>query len=77
VGRHLIFLYDDFSLGNGRRRLPSCYPPHMNLELIIICFLVGSALGWLINRAIKNMQNRRAGKCAGGCGCSDKLKPKN
>ncbi len=49
----------------------------MNLELTIIAFLVGSALGWLINRAVKKFKNQRAGKCAGGCGCGDKLKPKN
>lgn len=49
----------------------------MNLELTIICFLVGSALGWLINRAVQNYKNKRAGKCAGGCGCGDKIKPKN
>ena len=49
----------------------------MNLDLITISFLVGSALGWLINRAVKNFKNQRAGKCAGSCGCNDKLKPKN
>ena len=49
----------------------------MNFDLIIISFLIGSALGWLINRAVKKFKQPRAGKCAGGCGCSDKLKPKN
>jgi len=49
----------------------------MNFELIIISFLVGSALGWLINRAVKKFKNQRAGKCVGGCGCGDKFKPKN
>ena len=77
VGRHFLFLHDNPSLGYGCRGLPKRYPTDMNLELIIIAFLVGSALGWLINRAVKKFKQQRAGKCAGGCGCGDKLKPKN
>lgn len=49
----------------------------MKTDLIITCFIIGVASGWLINRFIKNFKARRAGKCAGGCGCSEKLKPKN
>jgi hypothetical protein len=77
VGRYFLFLHDNLGLGYGRGCLPKRYPTHMNLELIITAFLVGSALGWLINRAIKKFKQQRAGKCAGGCGCGDKLKPKN
>jgi hypothetical protein len=71
VGRYFLFLHDNLGLGYGRGCLPKRYPTHMNLELIITAFLVGSALGWLINRAIKKFKQQRAGKCA------DKLKPKN
>jgi len=47
----------------------------MTMDWLIIGALVGSAVGWLVARAIKTFQARRKGGCSGGCGCAEKIQP--
>lgn len=75
MGRSFIFLYDLLGLGYGRDGLSSRYPSDMNLESLIIFFLVGTAVGWLVKRAVQSFKARQNGGCAGGCNCSTKVRP--
>jgi hypothetical protein len=48
----------------------------MTLESVIVGVVVGLAGGWLVRRWLAAARRRKDGGCAGGCGCSDKVKPK-
>ena len=47
----------------------------MIADTLIIALAVGLALGFLGRLAWRTFSARRAGGCAGGCGCSPKPKP--
>ncbi|MBM3867337.1 MAG: FeoB-associated Cys-rich membrane protein [Verrucomicrobia bacterium] len=76
MGRRLVRHHDHPRLGGLDGRLPGHHPPHMNLEAVIVGAVVGVAVGWLARRWLAAARRRKAGGCAGDCGCSSKLKPK-
>jgi hypothetical protein len=48
----------------------------MNWDALIVCLLVGLAVGWLGRRWYAVFRRGKEGGCAGGCGCASKLQPK-
>jgi hypothetical protein len=48
----------------------------MNLETVIVGIVVGFAGGWLGRRWLAAARRRKAGGCAGDCGCAAKIQPK-
>ncbi len=48
----------------------------MKLEAVLISAIVGVAVGWLLRRWLAAARRRKAGGCAGDCGCASKIQPK-
>ena len=48
----------------------------MNLETVLIGAIVGAAAGCLVRLWLAAARRRKAGGCAGDCGCAAKIQPK-
>ncbi len=48
----------------------------LNLDIMLVAAVVGVACGWLARYLINKARRRKTHGCAGGCGCSTKITPK-